>query len=102
MTLNEIKASTKIKLDLALIEDGVAWFENVEEGFTADVPVKHYSNGNLFEFTKNSETYWCFQEEYGYHLVSKSDNTVLTLFMEQTDTGFEIQSTYVLNVVRKH
>ena len=92
----------RIKLDLALIDDSVAWFENLEEGFTADIPVKHYYNGRVFEFTKDSETYWCFTEKYGYHLVSKYNNTVLTLFMEQTDEGFEIQSTYVLYVVQKH
>lgn len=104
MTLTDITTNppTNIKLDLVLIEDGVAWFENIEEGLTADVPVKHYVNGKDFEFTKDSETYWCFHEEYGYHLVSKDKNKVLTLSMEQTDEGFEIQDTHVLNIVQTH
>lgn len=101
MKLTEI-AQTKIKLDLTLIEDNVAWFENLETGMTFDFPVHYHRNDRTYEITNESETYWCFREDIGYHIVSKTDNKIMVLQVESTYEGFEIKEGHIYHIVKKH
>ena len=89
-------------MDVTLVEDGVAWMENVEEHFTLDIPYKFNIDDRTFEITKESESYWCFDKENGYHFVSRTDKKYLVLFMEHTPEGYEIQSGKILHEVTKH
>lgn len=90
-----------IKLDLMHIEDGVAWFENVMSGFSADLPTSYSSEGRTFEIAENSEVLFCRDEE-GHCIIAKGENKVLVLFLERTDMGYEIQDVHILNMVRSH
>lgn len=103
MKLNEITIPPKIKMDVVFIDElGIVWMENVEEQFTLDIPSKFTMDDRTFEITKESESYWCFDDQYGYHFVSRTDKKYLFLFMEKTDAGFEIQSGNILHEVTKH
>ncbi len=102
MKLKEISPDIKIKIDLVLIENNVAWFESYDAEFTFDLPVRYDTNGKEFEFTKTCETYWCFNEDVGYHVVSKDGNKVLVLMLESKEDGYEIQNGYIYNIVQTH
>lgn len=104
MKLQDVKYVPEINilLDLVLVENDVAWLEERGGKFTMDLPVEYDIEGRTYEITKESETHWCFTEDHGYHVVSKTDNKVLILFLEQTDLGYEIQSGKIFNIVKSH
>lgn len=103
MKLNEITTPSKMKMDVAFIDEiGIVWMENAENQFTLDIPHKFNMDDRTFEITKESESYWCFDDQHGYHFVSRTDKKYLVLFMEKTDVGFEIQSGDILHEVTKH
>ena len=104
MKLQEIKYAPefKLQLDLVFVENNIAWLEERGGDFTMDLPLRYDTEGRTFEITKESESYWCFTEDHGYHFVSKDDNKVLILFLEQTDLGYEIQYGKIYNIVQSH
>lgn len=89
-----------IQMDLTLIEDGVAWFEHEESGFTADLPAIYTVNNRIFKFSSTCETRFLYNDVQGYHVVSRNDNdnNILVLFLTKTDVGYEIVETFILNI----
>lgn len=102
MTLQEISPNLKIQLNMVLKEKGVAWFESRTCDLTMDIPDKFVVDDKTFEFTESSITYWCKNEEAGYHVVAQDDNKVLFIQLENTDMGYEIQDVRIFHIRQKH
>lgn len=103
MTSTNTNELTKVKLDLTFIdENGVAWFENTAIDFTADLPAKYEKDDRSFEITKDSETYWCFDDEVGYFVLSKTDHKVIFISVEPTEEGYEIQDVQIMHMKTVH
>ncbi|MGZ8924499.1 MAG: hypothetical protein ACXW2E_01315 [Nitrososphaeraceae archaeon] len=100
--MDKNNSDIKIRHRLVYIDNGIGWFESEDQKSTLDIPINFSEHDKEFVITHESENYWCFTIEHGYHFVSRNDNTVLILFMDKTDRGFEIQSGRILNIIKKH
>lgn len=91
----------KWKLDLAYIEDNVAWLECKENDFTLDIPTQYDIDYRTFDIDENTTCYWCYSNEHKYHFVAQKQHYILILFCNVTDMGFEILNGHIYHVKQK-
>jgi hypothetical protein len=89
------------ELDLVEIKNDIAWFASNTSDLTMDLQVHHTFQDRTFDFKVGDKVLWCYEEEYGYYVAAKQDKKILTLFLEETEEGFEITGSYILNIIQE-